>query len=207
MLGLSFVYLYEEVNYLVPIEYFAINATVENYPETVNTYAEMTEGSQIVGKVDGTTVISGQVVYTGWILTSQNQWIHCAKFGKMLFHRVFREEYEAFQNNLAEKGEPALDGPTVIATITAGRATQTSSIKPIKQNATSNAAKVTPLATTLNDGQQQQQQQQQQNYEGDKTQYNNVTEYNNVATSESVENEFQHHDENAPEIIHTTATN
>jgi len=120
MLGLSFVYLYEEPNYFSPSEYFVINTSLPNFPETIKTYSAMTEGSRETGKIDGSTVVFGQLVYTGWIYTSNNDWIHCSKYGKMLFHRAFKEEYEAYSISCAEKGE-VVDPINIIMTISTNK--------------------------------------------------------------------------------------
>lgn len=97
MLAFSCLYLYEKVNMEAPIEVFVLMEG-EQYPKFLKRrkYMNRNKESDIIGKTGN--VINGQLVYTGWILTTDKEWVHCNKMGKMVVKRYSQEEYD-LENN------------------------------------------------------------------------------------------------------------
>ena len=90
MMLLSFMFLYESVNYSAPIEYFLIKQG-EKYPKFLKRRSAMKKSSDYLGETNG--FIHGQLVYTGWIFTTDKEWVHCNKMGKMVVDRYTDEQY------------------------------------------------------------------------------------------------------------------
>lgn len=88
LLGLTFICLYEELNFKVPLEKFAIKSDAK-IPK-LNIYSSMDTKSTVIGEILLGVPFEGHMVYTGWVLIFINGgigWIYCSKFGKLVVTR------------------------------------------------------------------------------------------------------------------------
>jgi hypothetical protein len=92
-LALTFIFLYEEIDELAPIEYFTLTNKKE-CPKEMNLYKQMDRKKAKEGSVKQYEFIRGQHVYTGWIRTMDDEplWLYCNRRGKMIFERFSTEE-------------------------------------------------------------------------------------------------------------------
>ena len=100
MLGLTFIYCYEEVDELAPVKLYVLKHDTlkpQKYPEVMHFYPKMNRNVRTVGKVDKTMVIPAQKVYTGWVRTMEEppRWIATqTRAGKNVF-KEFETEQDA----------------------------------------------------------------------------------------------------------------
>lgn len=89
MLGLTFICLYEELNFGVPREKFILQEE-PNSPLFLNVYDDMDRKSKVVRKIPKGEAFEGYLVYTGWVLLLDKQpleWVYVSKYGKLVVNR------------------------------------------------------------------------------------------------------------------------
>jgi len=94
MMVLSFMYFYEKVNMAAPVEFFIVKEGDE-YPKTLLRRAKMNKNSKILGPTPD--VICGKLVYTGWMLTEHDEWVHCNERGQIVVDRYSEQQVAEFQ--------------------------------------------------------------------------------------------------------------
>lgn len=89
MLGLTFICLYEDINFNVPRESFKLKED-PNAPLYLNVYNEMDRKSSVVRKIPKGESFEGYLVYTGWVLIADAnpvEWVYVSKYGKLVIDR------------------------------------------------------------------------------------------------------------------------